>query len=275
MGQAAQHLRARQDACCPRPWGCLPRTYVPHETVGGGQLLSAVMSSSACGRWRGRSASQPSAYARASGSSRDSASSRIRLPTARAPGILLRQVKPRTLERTSTSPVVSRSSDSVIVRIATAADVPALTGIREHDAEAGPADSRMAPYLRGRHHPHLALPQRAAYLAECRGGVAGYIAGHLTRRYNCEGEVQYLYVAPSWRRSGVGTVLLQRLAAWFLEHGAIRVCVNVNTESPGADPFYIRHGALHLQPYWRVWPDVRELLDRDEGAPNSDSRAAL
>jgi GNAT superfamily N-acetyltransferase len=38
--------------------------------------------------------------------------------------------------------------------------------------------------------------------------VVGYIAGHRTTRHHCAGEVQYLFVAPAYRRRGVATALL-------------------------------------------------------------------
>ena len=155
---------------------------------------------------------------------------------------------------------MSRAETELFVRLATIDDVPAMAGIRERDVEAGPADPRMAAYLAGRHHPQLAVPPRVAYFAEVNEEPAGYIAGHLTRRFGCDGEVQYLYVARAYRRVGAASALLKTLAEWFVQQKARRICVNVNADSPGADPFYIRHGAEPLQPYWRVWPDIGSLL---------------
>jgi GNAT superfamily N-acetyltransferase len=118
----------------------------------------------------------------------------------------------------------------------------------------------MAAYLAGRHHPQLAFPQRVAFLAEVNEAPAGYIAGHLTRRFGCQGEVQYLYVARPFRRAGAASALLKILAEWFVLQEARRICVNVNVDSPGADSFYVSHGAESLQPYWRVWPDIAKLV---------------
>ncbi|HXH59911.1 MAG TPA: GNAT family N-acetyltransferase [Fimbriimonadaceae bacterium] len=121
----------------------------------------------------------------------------------------------------------------------------------------------MAAYLQGQHHPHLALEPRVAYFATVDGAVVGYIAGHLTRRYECDGEVQYLYVAPEFRRTGVATALLRRLAEWFIAQEATRVCVDVNADSPAAEPFYRSLGAQPLRPHWMVWDDIRNLVDHD------------
>ncbi len=119
----------------------------------------------------------------------------------------------------------------------------------------------MAAYLEGSHHPHQALQPRVAYIATQDHAVVGYIAGHLTRRYQCDGELQYLFVASSHRRSGVATGLLRRLAGWFIERDALKICVDVNLESPSALPFYTRHGASPINKYWLVWPDIRVLAE--------------
>ena len=146
------------------------------------------------------------------------------------------------------------------VRLATAGDIAEMARTRATDPSVRPADSRMAAYREGRHHPHQALAPRAFYVAEAGGVLAGYIAGHLTRRYGCEGEVQYLYVALAQRRTGVAGALLQSLAQWFVGQGATRVCVDVDAESPGAAPFYQRHGAQPLRPHWLVWPDIAAVI---------------
>jgi GNAT superfamily N-acetyltransferase len=156
--------------------------------------------------------------------------------------------------------MVKPRSSNIEVRQATATDVPQMVESRSGDLDAGPADPRMAAYLDGRHHPQRALAPRIAYLATVGGEVVGYIAGHLTRRYDCEGELQYLYVAPAYRRTGVATTLLRHLAEWFQEQGATRICVDVNDDSPSARPFYIRYGAQQLRPHWLVWPDIRSLV---------------
>ena len=117
----------------------------------------------------------------------------------------------------------------------------------------------MMAYLDGVHHPHQALAPRVAFVAEREGVVLGYIAGHLTRRYQCDGEVQYLHVALPHRRSGIASDLLRRLAGWFVQQGALTICVDVNDESPPARPFYSRHGARVINAHWLVWPDVRAV----------------
>lgn len=119
----------------------------------------------------------------------------------------------------------------------------------------------MAAYLDGNHHPRQALPPRIAFIALVADDVVGYIAGHATTRYDCSGEVQYLYVAPGHRRSGVAQSLLREVARWFSANHIRRVCVNADLESEGAVAFYVAQGAVPLNRHWYVWEDVTVLLD--------------
>ncbi len=151
-------------------------------------------------------------------------------------------------------------STPIQYRVATIADVPQIASSRLADTVAGPADPRIAAYLAGQHHPQKALSPRIAYIALAGSGVVGHIAGHLTRRFDCEGEVQYLYVVPDLRRDGIASALLLELAAWFIQQKAFRVCVDVNPDSPAARPFYLHHGATALRPGWMVWGDPARLV---------------
>jgi GNAT superfamily N-acetyltransferase len=211
--------------------------------------------------------------------------------------------------------VISAPNRSVRYQEATSADVPAMARSRAEDAEAGPADARMARYLDGTHHPQRALPPRTAFVALQGDDVIGYIAGHATTRhlppgsvsvgsepvgsettdsdpnysgrrgrhlryptpasgptsnsdaakgFACEGEVQYLYVAPGARRRGVARQLLRLLARWFDERGIRRVCVNADVESAGAAPFYIAARARPLNVHWYVWDDIRTVSSPED-----------
>ena len=117
----------------------------------------------------------------------------------------------------------------------------------------------MAAYFRGEHHPQQALLPRVGFVASEGDALIGYIAGHRTTRHGCAGEVQYLFVAPAYRRRGVATALLKLLALWFREQSARRVCVCVDADSPAAQPFYDAAGASSLKKFWRVWEDIGVL----------------
>jgi GNAT superfamily N-acetyltransferase len=143
------------------------------------------------------------------------------------------------------------------LREATAADAAAMARCQLDDPANPVADSRMAGYLDGQHHPQQALLARVGYVALVNGEVVGYIAGHLTRRHGCAGEVQYLFVSPLYRRRGIATALFRRLAEWFQAQAARHVCVALADDSPKeAKPFYESVGALPFKKYWYAWEDI-------------------
>lgn len=115
----------------------------------------------------------------------------------------------------------------------------------------------MARYLDGLHHPQLALMPRVIYVALEGDSPIGYIAGHLTRRHGCDGELQWIYVVAEGRRGRVASELVRLLAAWFATQGASRICVNVAPGNAGARNFYARHGAENLNEHWMVWSDIK------------------
>jgi GNAT superfamily N-acetyltransferase len=147
-------------------------------------------------------------------------------------------------------------------REASSADVPAMVQCRHSDPTDNSApDSRMAAYLDCQHHPQQALPERAGYVALSDGEIIGYIAGHRTTRNECSGELQYLFVAPAYRRQGIGSALLRLLAGWFHDQRALRVCVPIAADSPPeARPFCEAVGAVPLQKNWYVWSDIAQIL---------------
>ncbi|MFL5540830.1 MAG: GNAT family N-acetyltransferase [Longimicrobiaceae bacterium] len=145
-------------------------------------------------------------------------------------------------------------------RRAVPADAARVARLRREGEAGGDPPERMARYLAGEHHPQQALPPRAMWIAEEDGGEpAGYVAGHLTRRFGCDGELQWIYVVADRRRSGLGREMVGLMARWFVENGARRVCVNVGDEA--ARPFYRHCGAVDLRPHWMVWDDVGRVLE--------------
>ena len=126
--------------------------------------------------------------------------------------------------------------DFISVREASGSDVELMEQSRNLHG-AGPADERMGAYFRGLHHPHKALLPRTGYIAMADNKPVGYTAGHLTTRFGYAGELQYLFVAPPYRRRGIGRRLVTSLANWFVAQGALRVCVCVDLESEPAAPF--------------------------------------
>jgi ribosomal protein S18 acetylase RimI-like enzyme len=149
---------------------------------------------------------------------------------------------------------------AVQYRRAVDADVPAMARIRAADWETKEYwIRRIRGYTNCELHPRQALPPRIIYVATEADLVLGLIAGHLTRRYECDGELEWIDVIPERRRTGVASELLRNLAAWFAEQKAHRVCVDVDPANKIARSFYGRHGAQKLSDHWLVWNDIRHL----------------
>jgi GNAT superfamily N-acetyltransferase len=149
-----------------------------------------------------------------------------------------------------------------VIRPATAADFAALGAIREtENASAGYWQQRIAAYARGDHSPQQALAPRVIFVAEDGGQIIGFIAGHFTRRYNCDGELQWIDTVPEHRRRGIAGKLLYALAAWFAIQGAKQVCVNCASDNIPAKTFYQKNGARPLNEFWLVWTDIGAVCD--------------
>jgi GNAT superfamily N-acetyltransferase len=127
-------------------------------------------------------------------------------------------------------------------------------------AEGGTSEERMLAYFDGQLHPQKALAPRVIYLAEEGDALLAYIAGHLTTRLACQGELEWLYTTPERRRSGLASALMPSLAAWFQQQQASRVCVNVAQWNAPAINFYARHGAEPMKPGWMVWSDFARAI---------------
>ncbi len=151
--------------------------------------------------------------------------------------------------------------DEFTCRLANQSDVGAMARIRAAEWESEEYWSgRISSYLGGESHPNHALAARVIYVAAADGTVVGFIAGHLTRRYGCEGELQWIDVIRERRRSGIASQLLRCLAAWFSEKKASRICVDVDPANAAGRAFYIRHGAESLNRHWLVWNDIGVAL---------------
>ena len=120
--------------------------------------------------------------------------------------------------------------------------------------------NRISGYLSGDHSPQQALAPRAAFVAVDAGQIAGFIAGHLTHRYQCDGELEWIDTIEQHRRQGIASALLRALAQWFEQQNALRVCVDPG--NPIARAFYRYHGAEPLNQHWMVWNDIREIATR-------------
>jgi GNAT superfamily N-acetyltransferase len=120
----------------------------------------------------------------------------------------------------------------------------------------------MSEYLNYRLGPKEALRPRESFVCVSGEAVVGFVAGHLTRRFNCDGELQWILVRPECRRRGVASKLFLQMAKWFVANNAHRICVGVDPDDNVARRFYAYHGAKELQPHWMIWKDIRDTHRR-------------
>ena len=146
-------------------------------------------------------------------------------------------------------------------RLATLDDIPAMAAIRARDwGNEEYWRTRIEQYLGGEPRPHQSLAERVCYVCVDGEQVVGLIAGHLTQRFGCDGELQWVSVGVEYRGRGVASKLFEKLAAWFTENQAFKICVDVEPTNEAARHFYARHGAVVMKPHWMVWNDIRRSL---------------
>ena len=116
---------------------------------------------------------------------------------------------------------------------------------------------RITEYLNRTHHPQKALQERVLFVAEAEKKIIGFIAGHLTQRFNCDGELQWINVSEAYRNKGIGFEMICILNKWFILHNAFKICVDAGNER--ARKFYQKHGAEDLNQHWLYWKDIREM----------------
>src|SRR5882672_941259 len=105
---------------------------------------------------------------------------------------------------------------SVTYRESEKNDIPSMAQIRAKEWETEEYwNRRISGYLDGKLHPQHALLPRVSYVALNGDSLVGFIAGHLTRRYDCDGELEWINVLPEVRGTGVASGLLRLLAEWF------------------------------------------------------------
>src|SRR4051812_8003805 len=89
-------------------------------------------------------------------------------------------------------------------------DVPVLAMIRAMGW--GTVDyweQRISGYLNCELYPQQALNPRIIYLAYENDEPVGLIAGHFTRRFECDGELEWIDVIPAYQRKGIASGLLK------------------------------------------------------------------
>ena len=154
----------------------------------------------------------------------------------------------------------------ITIRPVEPSDIPAMASIRAKQWETEAYWLRRIPaYLNGELFPQQALALRAAFIAADGKEIVGFVAGHLTRRYQCDAEVEWIDTIEERRRQGIAGALLRIMANWFLEHNARKVCVDSGNAIARA--VYAKYGASPLNQHWMVWDDISTLTNSPQSHP--------
>jgi GNAT superfamily N-acetyltransferase len=145
-------------------------------------------------------------------------------------------------------------------RKATEADLPFIARILADWQTEEYWNQRVSGYYRQELHPQKALLPRVMYVATNSTSIVGFIAGHLTERFACDGELQWINVIPEFRKAGIATTLLHLLAEWFVKRNAFYICVDPGSEQ--SRKFYAKHGAENLNEHWMAWRDISIVLKK-------------
>lgn len=106
--------------------------------------------------------------------------------------------------------------------------------------------------------PVSARPERVIFKAMDDGRMIGYLAVHLTTRYNKDAEIQSFYILKEYQRKGIGLKLLKMAVQWLGQFKARSLCVGIASDNPYR-VFYLKHGGEYLNPHWIVWGDITAL----------------
>ncbi len=141
-------------------------------------------------------------------------------------------------------------------------DVPGMARLRANDWGTEPYwRERIELYMIGQLHPKHALAPRVGYVCADGEEIVGLIGGHLTCRFGCDGELEWISVSPAYRGQKIGSGLLLKLAEWFVAQGAKFICVDVDPANELARKFYAANGAYDLKPHWMAWNDIGTICD--------------
>ena len=145
------------------------------------------------------------------------------------------------------------------IRNARDTDITELSAIRS--LEWGSQEywvERISKYMKRKPGPMQALAERVVLVAVDSKQIVGFAAAHLTTRYNCDAELQWINVMPDFKQQGVASELLKAILDWLVKRDVRKVCVDVSPENITAEKFYAKHGAERLNEHWMIWNDISE-----------------
>jgi GNAT superfamily N-acetyltransferase len=119
--------------------------------------------------------------------------------------------------------------------------------------------SRWITYFKGQS-PQTSKPERVVFKALSENRIVGYLAGHLTTRFDMDAEIQSFYILKPYQRQGLGMKLLKKFGEWLISEKATRLCVGISPANI-YKTFYLKNNGQYLNDHWIYWSDIKELTD--------------
>jgi GNAT superfamily N-acetyltransferase len=156
------------------------------------------------------------------------------------------------------------------IEIATTADIDELTRVEisskkesipecigEVDIHYATRQYRWQTYFAGQS-PATSKPGRIVFKAVDEDRIIGFIAGHLTTRFDKDAEIQNFYVLKNYQRKSIGYTLLVQLIKWLAANKANSLCVGIAEYNP-YQSFYLKYGGQYLNEHWIFWDDIKVI----------------
>ena len=150
----------------------------------------------------------------------------------------------------------SAADAEVIVAILIASkegSFPAL--LTAHDRDVGFWTDQWRRYLSDGSRAQQSRGDGFALLAESNGRPVGFAGYHHTTRHGADAELQSIYVLPDAQGCGAGTALLWAIVGRLEAEGSRSLCVGYDPRNP-YKRFYLKHGAVEINPHWAKWHDL-------------------
>lgn len=113
---------------------------------------------------------------------------------------------------------------------------------------------RWNTYFKG-NSPQTSKLERIVLKATIDNHMIGYLAGHLTNRFEKDAEIQSFYLLKQYQRQGIGTKLLLKFTKWLSLQQAKSVCVGIAPNNK-YQAFYLKHGGKYLNEHWIYWSNI-------------------
>ena len=132
--------------------------------------------------------------------------------------------------------------------------------VDQHDLNVEFWTERWRTYLTTGSRAQMARGDGYALIAEDAGVPVAFAAYHHTRRHGADAELESIYVLRNGQGKGVGSALVKAIAGKLVAGGDRSLCVGYDPRNP-YKRFYLKHGAVEINPNWAIWRNLTTLAD--------------